>query len=415
MILLYNFFIILFGYLIKFYSLFNPKAQLWIQGRKQQILPDLSNNKVIWMHCSSLGEFEQGRPVFERLKRELKNYKFVLSFFSPSGFERLKGNQEISDFLVYLPLDIPVKVQDFLNYINPEIAIFVKYDFWFNFIKQINDRKIKLIFISVLINKNHKLLAFYNRFLLEELKRCSFIFTQDEESLNILKERGFKRIAIAGDTRIDRVMEISSCEFDDPVIKRFSGETKSVLICGSTWEKDIELLSLLQNDLTKEYKLIIVPHEISRHHTDLIVKKFSKAKVSYYSNAEKMDTDTEILIIDRIGILSRIYRYAKIVYIGGGFGKGIHNTLEPASYSVPVIFGPRYHKFVEAATLVERKAFFSVKDHTQFKHVLTYLKDKKNYSVAKKEIQIFFEHNKNASVKIIDYIEKLCDATQTPI
>jgi 3-deoxy-D-manno-octulosonic-acid transferase len=359
------------------------------------------------MHCSSLGEFEQGRPVFEELKKKLENYIFVLSFYSPSGYERLKNNTKIADYILYLPIDLPGPVNDFLDKINPEICIFVKYDFWFNFIKEINKRRIKLIFISVLLNKDHSLFSFFNKYLLNEMVKTTRIFSQDEMTLNFLKQKGFKNVEIAGDTRIDRVMEISSGEFRDAIIEKFISDAKKVLVCGSTWEKDIEVLSGIQNILTENYKLIIAPHEISNKQTDLIKTKFSLYKITYYSKPDNETRNSHILIIDKIGILSRIYRYASLAYIGGGFGNGIHNTLEPASYSIPVIFGPKYSKFIEASVLVKKKAFFSINNISKLREVLSGLDNQINYTNAQNEINSFFEHNKDASVKIVKYIEKL--------
>lgn len=405
--IVYKLSILVYFLLIKFFSYFNLKAKSWINGRKEQIIPELKNKKVIWMHCSSLGEFEQGRPVFEELKKKLGNYIFVLSFFSPSGFERLKNNTEIADYILYLPIDLPGNVNDFLDRINPEICIFVKYDFWFNFIKEINKRGIKLIFISVLLHKNHSLFSFFNKTLLSELAKTTRIFSQDEVTLNLLQQKGFKNVEVAGDTRIDRVLEISSREFKDAIIEKFISAPKKVLVCGSTWEKDIEVISELQNILSENYKLIIAPHEISNKQTDLIKTKFSLSKITFYSKPDNELGNSHILIIDKIGILSRIYRYANLAYIGGGFGNGIHNTLEPASYSLPVIFGPKYSKFIEASVLVKQKAFFSINNTSALKEVLSRLDDQINYTIAQNEIISFFEHNKDASVKIVKYIEKL--------
>lgn len=409
--IVYNLSVLIYFLLISFFSFFNLKAKSWVKGRKEQIIPDLKDKKVIWMHCSSLGEFEQGRPVFEELKQKMENYIFVLSFFSPSGFERLKKNTEIADHILYLPIDLPVPVSRFLDKINPEICLFVKYDFWFNFIKEINKRKIKLIYISVVLNKSHSIFSFYNNFLLRELTQAQRIFTQDDKTVTQLKQKGFKNTEIAGDTRIDRVLKISATGFKDDVIEKFIGFGKKVMVCGSTWEKDIELLSGSQNTLLKNYKLIIAPHEISGKQIDFIKTKFGLAVISFYSKPDIDLNKSDILIIDRIGILSRIYRYSSLAYVGGGFGNGIHNTLEPASYSIPVIFGPKYSKFLEASILVGKKAFFSISNSSDLKETILYLEQQTNYSRAQNEIIMFFEHNKDASVKIVNYIEKLCHDT----
>lgn len=409
--IVYNLSLFIYLLLINFFSFFDIKAKSWIKGRKEQIIPDLKDKKVIWMHCSSLGEFEQGRPVFEELKKKKKNYIFVLSFFSPSGFERIINNTEIADYILYLPIDLPGPVIRFLDKINPEICIFVKYDFWLNFIKQINKRKIKLIYISVILNPDHSLFSFYNKNLLRELAKIQKIFTQDKKTITLLKQKGFKNLEIAGDTRIDRVLKISATEFRDATIEKFMDSRKKVLVCGSTWEKDIQILSVLQNFLTEKYKIIIAPHEISDKQADLIKIKFSSAKISFYSKPDNDLNNSNVLIIDKIGILSRVYRYASLAYIGGGFGNGIHNTLEPASYSIPVIFGPKYNNFLEASVLVEKKAFFSISNPSALKAAISSLENQDIYYSAQNEIIRFFEHNKNASVKIVNYIEKQCHET----
>jgi 3-deoxy-D-manno-octulosonic-acid transferase len=404
--LIYNLSIYFYSILIKFYSLFNPKARQWVEGRKIQQLPNLKDNKVIWMHCSSLGEFEQGKPVFEGLKKKLKNYTFVLTFFSPSGYKRLKNNHQTADYILYLPLDISGASKIFLNKINPYICIFVKYDFWLNYIKHINNRNIKLIYISVLFSKKHSIFNIFNRPVLNELKKAKIIFTQNIETFELLTEVGFSNVETVGDTRIDRVLEIASIEYSDEKIENFKSGNKKILICGSVWEKDIEIISEIKDSLCKSLKLIIAPHEISEKILNTLLSEFKKFNVQLYSDYNQ--TESGVLIIDRIGILSRIYRFGDIAYIGGGFGKGIHNTLEPGAYNLPVIFGPKYSRFIEADTLVRKNAYFSVKNSEELMNTLTFIDDYKNKIEIKNKIKSYFEHNRNASVKIIDYIYEFC-------
>lgn len=396
----------IYWFIIKLFSLFNDKAKLWVNGRKNQLIPDLKHEKVIWMHCSSLGEFEQGRPVFEKLKERNPNYKFVLSFFSPSGYESLK-NKKIADFLLYLPIDTPGSAKRYIDKINPEISIFVKYDFWYNYLRILNNRNYKVIYISVLLGNNHRLFKSYNRFILDELKEITKIFTQDHLSFSELINHGFINVEQAGDTRIDRVIEIAESSFEDKIIKNFIYKEKKVFICGSTWEKDIDILSGNKDLLLSKYKLIIAPHEISEKQIKYIAQKFDGNKiVRYSSNGIKFNDNFEILIVDKIGILSRIYRYADVAYIGGGFGKSIHNTLEPASYIIPVIFGPNYKKFTEANFLVSKNAFFSINDVKEFKEIILSLDNIEIYNQTQRTIRKFLENNKNASFQIIEYIEK---------
>lgn len=404
--LIYNLSIYFYSLLIKFYSLFDSKARQWIEGRKFQQLPDLKDKNVIWMHCSSLGEFEQGKPVFEGLKQKLNNYTFVLTFFSPSGYERLKNNNQIADHILYLPIDTPETSNNFFNKINPHICIFVKYDFWLNYLKLINKHNKNLIFISVLFSKNHSIFNFFNRPVLKELKKAKKIFTQNLETTEILERKGFTNVETVGDTRIDRVLEIASTHYSNEKIENFITDKKQILICGSVWEKDIEIISGIKDFVCKSYKLIIAPHEISEKILNTLLSEFKNFNVQLYSDYHQ--TESKVLIIDKIGLLSRLYRFGDIAYIGGGFGKGIHNTLEPGAYNLPVIFGPKYNKFIEADTLVRKNAYFSVKNSEELMNTLLFLADNQNKFEIQNKIKSYFEHNKNASVKIIDYIYKFC-------
>ena len=391
---------------IRIFSFFDKKAKFWYQGRKFQILPDLKGEKVIWMHCSSLGEFEQGRPVFEKLKFVKKDYVFVLSFFSPSGYEKIK-NSDIADYILYLPIDLSSDAEEFVKKINPELAIFVKYDFWYNYLRVLNERKIDTIFISVLLEKDHRLFKSYNGFLKKELKKIKYIFTQDKETLELLEDQGFQNAIKVGDTRIERVLEIAESGFSDEKIENFANENRKILICGSTWKKDVEVLSGDQDFLFNKFKIIIAPHEISKKQIEFIIDSFKNRRIAIYSDIKNETlADYDILVIDIIGILSKIYRYADLVYIGGGFGHGIHNTLEPAAYFVPVIFGTKYYRFYEAVRLVERKAFFSIKNPSELKKIVLSLESKEFFNTVKNSIHQFFDENKGASGIIMGYLGK---------
>ena len=400
----YNFIIQLLFSLSGVYSLFSSKAKKWISGRKYQKLPNLRNENVIWMHCSSLGEFEQGRSVFEKLKEILKDRIFVLTFFSPSGYEFIiKKEKNIADHIRYLPVDLPGNVNEFLDNINPEVCIFVKYDFWYNFLHEINNRKIKIIFISVLLNNNHSIFSFFFRAVLTELKKINKIFTQDTFTRQLLISKGFKNVEVAGDNRIDRVIEIANQNFNDKIIDDFTKTEKPVFICGSTWSEDIKILSKNENFLTKNYRLIIAPHELSDKTFAFIDSEFSNSKLCYYTKYE-FGTDAQILILDTVGLLKYIYRYGKIAYVGGGFGSGIHSTLEPGAYNIPVIFGPKYKKFIEATTLVEQNAYFHISDEKELKTVVSKINNEEFYKVSIDKIKQYFNNNKNASDKVVSYI-----------
>jgi 3-deoxy-D-manno-octulosonic-acid transferase len=402
MYLLYNTSIFLYKILLSIASIFDSKAKKWVDGRKTQTIPNLKYEKVIWMHCSSLGEFEQGKPVLEELKKQKPKYTFVLTFFSPSGYERLK-NTDIADHVLYLPIDLPSKANDFIEKINPELSIFVKYDFWYNYLKVLNSSNRKVIFISVLLNEKHRLFNSFNTIILNQLRKVNKIFTQDDKSALILENNGFNNAKKTGDTRVDRVLELANTPFSDSIIENFINREKKILICGSTWEKDIELLSKIKDSILNEYQLIIAPHEISKKQINQIFNKFNNREIIKYSTWEK-DGDFDLLIVDKIGILSRIYRYANLAYIGGGFGKGIHNTLEPASYKIPVIIGAKYSRFYEAVNLVGNKSFFSVSNESQINEILLSLNNIEVYINAIKGIESFFTENKGASKQIVSYI-----------
>lgn len=402
--LFYNFSIFLMNLFINLAAPFSHKAELWVKGRKIQKLPKLIDKQVVWMHCSSLGEFEQGRPVLEMLKQKLPYHIFVLSFFSPSGYERLKKHAGIADHILYLPADLPGRAREFVENINPELCIFVKYEFWLNYIKEIHRKKARLIYISVLLAENNKLFNNYNRSLIAELKKAEKIFTQDDKTYQILQAYGFKNTEVAGDTRIDRVLDIAATEFRDEKTENFIHGEKKVMVCGSTWGKDIELLGKARHFLTERYKIIIAPHEISAKHINKIKAAFNDFEIALHSKTDNDLEKKDILVIDSIGILSRIYRYAQIAYIGGGFGSGIHNTLEPGSYGIPVIFGPRFNGFTEASILVNKNAFFSIATNDELKNVILQLEKTDQYDHVREEIISFFESNRNASEKIINFV-----------
>ena len=402
---IYNIVIFLYYSLIRVFALFDKKAALWVRGRKSQDVPRLSGQKVIWMHCSSLGEYEQGKPLFDALRQRRPDYKYVVSFFSPSGYEKMK-DKNIADYILYLPLDLPFRAKKFIDDINPHLSIFVKYDIWYNYLRILNERRSNVIFISVLFDKNHRIFKPYSRFLLEQLKKTTFIFTQDDMTLKLLAKRGFVNVLKAGDTRIDRVLAIAKSSFEDKKIEEFCRGDKKVLICGSTWQKDIEKLSKIKDFLLEHYKIIIAPHEISKRQLEFIQKKFASVPLAFYSKGGDDLSGARILIIDTIGILSKIYRYGDVAYIGGGFGHGIHNTLEPAAYRLPVIFGPEYKKFNEAKILVEKGAFFSFKKVSELKQIFISLNFDKNYRRAQQEIEMFLKENQGASEKIVSALEK---------
>jgi 3-deoxy-D-manno-octulosonic-acid transferase len=360
MLFLYDFGIYLYGLLVKVVALFNPKAKLFIQGRqnifsviKEKINP---NEKHIWFHFASLGEFEQGRPVLEKIKITYPGKKVVVTFFSPSGYE-VRKKYALADGIFYLPLDTSKNARKFIDAINPEIAIFTKYEFWHHYFKVLKARQIPLFLISGIFRPNQAFFKWYGSFYRDMLSCITHFFVQNEESKQLLSSVGIDQVTLSGDTRFDRVYENVSTAKNLPLVTDFIQNSK-VLVAGSTWLQDETLLA---NWAKKhpDWKIILAPHEIANTHLSQIINLFPEA-VKYSTLTKKAENNAQVLLIDNIGLLSSLYQYGHIAYIGGGFGSGIHNTLEAAAFGLPVIFGPRYEKFQEAKDLIERQAAISI-------------------------------------------------------
>jgi 3-deoxy-D-manno-octulosonic-acid transferase len=347
--------------LIRIFSLFNPKAKLFINGRKniytliaQKINPE---EKHIWFHFASLGEFEQGRPVLEKLKTLYPGKKIVVTFFSPSGYE-IRKNYALAD-VFYLPIDTATNAKRFIASINPEMAIFTKYEFWHFYFKELKTQGIPLYVISGIFRESQAFFKWYGSFYRNILKSVTYFFVQNEESKNLLKSIGLNNVTINGDTRFDRVYENAQSPKQLPLIESFIGNSPT-LVCGSTWPEDEKILSALPEKYP-DWKFIIAPHEIHESHIESIEKQFSVGSMRFsVFSSQISDLKSQILIIDNIGMLSSLYQYGKVAYIGGGFGTGIHNTLEAAAFGLPVIFGPKYDKFQEAKDLIALGAAKSI-------------------------------------------------------
>lgn len=361
----------------------NSKARLWLNGRKgifdrmASVLK--SGEKRIWIHASSLGEFEQGRPVIEKLKEQKPDYKIVLTFFSPSGYE-IRKNYPGADYIFYLPMDTRTNSRKFLDIIQPRTAIFVKYEFWYHYLNGLRDRHIPLYLISANFRSNQHFFSWYGGWFKKLLHNFEHIFVQNEASYKLLNHIGIKDVTIAGDTRFDRVYSIASAAKELPEVKKFAGDS-FCLVAGSTWEPDEEYLIKYMNETRYPVKLIIAPHEIREQNIQEIIRKTDKKVIRYSQLNKDVDGSADVLIIDNIGMLSSLYRYGKVAYIGGGFGKGIHNILEAATFGLPVLFGPNYGKFQEAVNLIRAGGAFPVADYPALKTSLDSLitdKDKNN-------------------------------------
>jgi 3-deoxy-D-manno-octulosonic-acid transferase len=393
-------------------SFFNKKAKLWIEGRKNIFEKikgiDFSNSTNIWFHVSSLGEFEQGRPLIEEIKQKYPTLKIILTFFSPSGYE-IRKNYQLADYIFYLPIDTKKNAKKFIKLINPKFVFWIKYDFWYNYLNQLSKQNVPIYLLSAIFRKNQIFFKKYGKWYKKILFFFDKIFVQNQSSFDILEENGIHNQIVAGDTRLDRVFEISQTAKSFEIVEIFKDD-KLTIICGSTWEEDEKIISAFINNSDEYLKFIIAPHEIHNEHINKIINLLDK-KYILYSQAKILNLkDIQVLIIDNIGMLSSLYKYADITYIGGGFGTGIHNTLEPAIWGLPIIFGPKYHKFQEAVDLINLNAAFSISNNLDFEKILNKLINENNYRNECGEIsKNYILNNKGATKLIFLYFEKTCN------
>lgn len=363
-VVFYSLAVRMYGLFICIASLFNSKAAAWCRGRKglfRHIEATYEKKgRTVWFHCASLGEFEQGRPVIEALKERDPSLQVVLTFFSPSGYE-IRRDYPQADHVYYLPLDTRAHARRFLDFIRPDLAVFVKYEFWYFFLTTLKEREIPVVLISALFRPGQWFFRWYGRPFLKVMKSFRRIFVQDETSERLLKECGVDAVEVSGDTRFDRVIAIASARREIPVAGAFCGD-RTVVVAGSTWKEDETLLMKYINRRVRPYKWIIAPHETDPAHVQWIMERLQVPAMRYSEREEKDPAEAEVLVIDNIGMLSSLYAYGKVAYIGGGFGSGIHNVPEAAVYGMPVLFGPRYRKFREAVDLVQLGGAFPVTD-----------------------------------------------------
>ncbi len=405
--MLYNLGISFYYFGIWIASFFNKKAELWIDGRKnifEKIKTQITDNQmIIWFHCASLGEFEQGRPLIEKIKNDLPNYKILLTFFSSSGYE-IRKNYTAADYIFYLPIDTPKNAQKFLEIVQPKMAFFVKYEFWYNYLHQLNQQRIPTYLISSVFRKDQIFFKPYGSFFKKMLFFFDHIFVQNEKSKAILLENEVSHVSMAGDTRIDRVLEIQKNKKSFDKISAFKGTTE-ILIGGSTWPPDEDILIEWihsQNDF--RWKFIIAPHDINESHLIEIEKKIKVNSIRFSQINAFNATSAKVMIIDNIGMLSSLYQYGKVAMIGGGFGSGIHNTLEPISFGLPVIFGKKYQKFEEANQLVETGGGFTISNFEEFKTAMENLEKEAFYNNASTMAKNYVLNNRGATRKIFDFI-----------
>jgi 3-deoxy-D-manno-octulosonic-acid transferase len=366
---IYNCAIALYSFLIILMSPFKEKARLWKEGRKGFFRKYLDFNKkdrtIIWIHCASLGEFEQGRPVIEEIKKRDETVFILLTFFSPSGFE-IRKDYPLADLVCYLPADSPSNARRFIELFKPDMAVFVKYEFWYNYLSYLKKNNIPLFLISANFRPDQIFFRWYGLWFTRLLKYFTHIFVQSDISLSLLKSVGVDNVTVAGDTRFDRVYDIAQNSGENQIARAFSSGNYTI-VAGSTWPADHDLLIRFVNETRHDIKLIIAPHEIHEKEIETLAGRFSKEVIRYSNSSASDPAPAEILIIDNIGILSSIYPYGKIAYIGGGFGKNIHNILEACTHGMPVIFGPKYSNFLEARELVDLGGAFPVESYDSLK------------------------------------------------
>ncbi len=398
----------LYYFTILFASLFNPKAKLWVQGRKNwriNLKHKLHGNSgSIWIHCASLGEFEQGRPIIDALKKQHPQRKILLTFFSPSGYE-IRKNYNQADYVFYLPLDTNRNAIDFLSIVKPSLVFFIKYEFWFCFLSQIKSQNIPFYLVSANFRNGQPFFKWYGAWWQSMLKCYTHIFVQNTLSASLLSSIGIKNFSVAGDTRFDRVYHLALNKKEIDLAREFKNNSP-VLIAGSTWPLDERaLVQYIRND-NSNWKYIIAPHEIKESNIQNLLSNLEGIKTFRFSQKEIENiNEFKVLIIDNIGLLSSLYQYGNIAYLGGGFGSGIHNTLEAAVYGMPIVFGPKYSMFKEAVDLVNLKVAYAINNAGDLSLVLEKLKVDQALLESSSQISAdYVNANVGATQLIIDFI-----------
>ncbi len=408
MILLYSFAIQITTWILPVLAWFNPKLKLFVQGRKttfEQLKNFKTEKPILWMHCASLGEFEQGRPILEHPNIQ-NNYSVVLTFFSPSGYEVQKAYDKAA-LVLYLPLDSKANAQKFVTLLNPKTAVFVKYEIWPNLLNELGKQQIQTILISGIFNKKQFLFKPLGAFIRKSMSHFNALFVQDQTSKNLLENAGFKTVQIAGDTRFDRVQQIVNQDNELDFVTNFVAN-KKVFVAGSTWAEDEKLLIKYYNSKSvTDFKLIIAPHNIKKTAIQALKEALNTNVVLYSEHAGKNLSDYDVLIVDTVGLLTKIYSYASLAYVGGGFGKaGIHNILEPATFGVPIIIGSIFDTFKEAVALVEQKTVFVVDNQETFNTTVDLLlNDLALAKIKGSQCQEYINKHLGATEKIVSYLD----------
>lgn len=397
------------SFVIKLLALFNTKLNQGVLGRKNTFnnLEKALNkgDKTFWFHCASLGEYEQGLPVFEALKAKHPNYKIVLTFFSPSGYE-VRKNAKIADIVTYLPLDTKTNAKRFLDLVNPDYIIFVKYEIWPNFLLEIKKRQLKAILISAVFRKNQSFFEWYGGFMKSALFGFNHIFTQDENSKHLLESINYQNASVSGDTRFDRVSNQLNIDNTVPFIDVFK-DNKLCIVFGSTWPEDDKLyIDFINNNSNQNIKFLIAPHNIKANYISSIKSQLKLKTICFSEMKDKDLSNYTVFIMDTIGYLSKAYSYADIAYVGGAAGlTGLHNILEPAVFGIPILIGTNYKKFPEAKTLINIGGVISVSTSKAFDATMNGLINDSTLRHKQGDInKSFIQKNRGAVIQILDYI-----------
>ncbi|WP_428230059.1 3-deoxy-D-manno-octulosonic acid transferase [Flavobacterium sp.] len=408
MLFLYNLVISIAGFFLKIIALFNAKIKLFTEGRKnvfaileEKIKP---SDKTIWFHSASLGEYEQGLPVIEKVKEKYPSHKIIVTFFSPSGYE-VRKNNTVADVTIYLPLDTKKNAKKFLKLTHPELAFFIKYEFWLNYLKELETSKTPTYLISGIFRDNQMFFKWYGGFYRKALKAFTYFFVQNESSKQKIENIGFHNVIVSGDTRFDRVNAILERDNRLDFIENFKNNSPTIVI-GSSWPKDEALLAEYINQAPEDVKFIIAPHNIKTDQINSLRSQISKSTVLF---SEKKDLDLSrfnVFIIDTIGLLTKIYSYGTIAYVGGGFGNpGIHNILEPATFGIPIVIGPNYSNFAEATQLVALEGCMVISNSNELKQTLDRLLTDTTFLKEKSQIcKAYIQDNKGATNTIMNIV-----------
>ena len=408
---LYNTGIFTYQILLRLAASVNPKARQWVAGRHDwaahltEKLAQTSGQPIAWFHAASLGEFEQGRPVIEAFREHYPGYRIVLSFFSPSGYE-VRKNYDGADYVIYLPADTPANARQFVTLVNPQIAFFIKYEFWYNYLRELKSANIPVISFSAIFRPNQLFFKPWGTFYRNLLRYFNHILVQNQESVDLLAGIGITTFTLAGDTRFDRVAQLVATKQDIPIAVSFK-KNQPVLVVGSAWQEDMDVLIPFLNTFNQPLKVIIAPHEIHEDEIERWQTQLLKPsrRFSQTTAADAAAANVAILFIDNVGMLSSLYQYGEFAYVGGAFKQGLHNILEAATYGMPVFFGPDYSKFQEAIDLVKQRAAFPVGTTEELTAAFT--KQYLDPSEAARSSHAYVQRNIGATAQVMKVVEQI--------